>query len=175
MIRSYDITRKSVELARITVENNRKKVEIGTSPPIDVTSSLATQASREVDLISAEERILSAQNALKQLISSDRNNEIWTKIIVPTDKPDYVDYKIDLNQAIETALKNRPELEQSDINLAKNDLTYNLQTEIKKWASQLDFTIGGNGTAGPQSFTPCPNRQQPRIAPQFVGGLLYFL
>lgn len=168
VIQSYDVTRKSVELARITVENNRKKVEVGTSPPIDVTSSLATQASRELDLISAEERILSAQNALRQLITNDRNNEIWNKTIVPTDKPDYLEYNIDLNQAIETALKNRPELEQSSLNLAINDLTYNLQKENKKWAIGLTASLGGTGTAGPQSYSASGAE---RIAPQFVGGL----
>jgi outer membrane protein len=177
VIESYDIARRSVELARITVANNKKKVEIGTSAPIDVTSSLATQASREVDLISSEERILTAQNTLKQLISSDRNADIWSKMIVPSDRPEFVDYKVDLNEAISTSLKNRPELEQSDINLTKNDLTYQLNQNAKKWDIQFNFTIGSQGNAGPQSFwpDPYPNNPplagQPKIAPQFVGGL----
>ena len=178
VIESYDIARRSVELARITVANNKKKVEIGTSAPIDVTSSLATQASREVDLISSEERILTAQNTLKQLISNDRNAEIWSKMIVPTDRPDFVDYKVSLNEAIDSALKNRPELEQSDINLTKNDLTYQLNQNSKKWQVDMSFTIGANGNAGPQSFWPDPNpgnpslAGKPKISPQFVGGIL---
>jgi outer membrane protein len=178
VIKSYDIARASVELARITVANNKKKVEIGTSAPIDVTSSLATQASREVDLISAEERILTSQNNLKQLISNDRNAEIWSKMIVPTDKPDFVDYKVELNEAINTALQNRPELEQSDISLTKNDLSYQLQQNSRKWRIDLSATIGAGGTAGPQSYWPDPYPNNPslagkaKIAPQFVGGLL---
>jgi outer membrane protein len=178
VIKSYDIARSSVELARITVANNKRKVEVGTSAPIDVTSSLATQASREVDLISAEERILTSQNNLKQLISNDRNSDIWSKMIVPTDTPDFIDYKIELDQAIDSALKFRPELEQSDINLNKNDLTYQLQANSRKWQVDLNFTLGANGTAGPQSYYPDPYPQnpslagQPKIAPQFVGGLV---
>ncbi len=150
VIRSYDISRKNVELARITVANNQRKVEIGTSAPIDVTSSKATQASREVDLISATERILSAQNSLKQLISSDRNAEIWGKMIVPTDNPDFVEYNIDLNPAIETALKNRPELQQSDVNITKNDLNYKLQQNQRKWGLSLTGRMNGRSYGVPE-------------------------
>jgi outer membrane protein len=177
VIKSYDIARSSVELARITVANNKRKVEVGTSAPIDVTSSLATQASREVDLITAEERILTAQNNLKQLISNDRNSEIWSKMIVPTDKPDFVDYKIELNDAIDIALKNRPELEQAEINVAKNNLSYELTKNSRRWQVDLNFVLGANGTAGPQSYWPDPNPGNPalaglpKIAPQFVGSL----
>jgi outer membrane protein len=153
VIRSYDISRKNVELARITVANNQKKVEIGTSAPIDVTSSKATQASREVDLISAAERILSAQNSLKQLISSDRNADIWGKMIVPTDSPDFVDYNIELNTAIETALKNRPELESSDVNIAKNDLNYKQQQNSRKWGLSLTGSLSGSSVGVPQGNT----------------------
>ena len=74
-------------------------------------------ASREVDLISAEETILRPENALRQLVSNDRNSEIWKKVIIPTDQPDFTEYKVDLDTAIETALKNRPELAQAQISL----------------------------------------------------------
>ena len=150
VIRSYDISRKNVELARITVANNQKKVDIGTAAPIDVVSSKATQASREVDLISAAERILSAQNSVKQLISSDRNADIWGKMIVPTDTPDFIDFKFDLNTAIETALKNRPELESSDVSLAKSDLNYKQQLNQRKWGLNLTGSMSGSSMGTPE-------------------------
>jgi len=158
VIRSYDISRKNVELARITVANNQKKVEIGTSAPIDVVSSKATQASREVDLISAGERILSSQNSLKQLISSDRNAEIWSKMIVPTDAPDFIEFNMELNTAIETALKNRPELESSDVSIAKNELNYNQQLNSRKWGLTLSGTLSGSSMGVPDGNQSYPSK-----------------
>ena len=129
----------SVELARITVANNKKKVEIGTSAPIDVTSSLATQASREVDLISAEERILTRPEQpetadferpqFRYLVQDDRSDR---------QAPDSWNTKSISTRRSRHALKNRPELEQSDINLTKNDLTYQLNQNSKKWQVDLN-------------------------------------
>jgi outer membrane protein len=149
-IRNYDIRRNSVKLAQINLRDNRKKVEVGTLAPIEVTDAEATAASREVDLISAEETILRSENTLRSLISNDRNSEIWSKVIVPTDLPDFKEYKVDVATATDTALKNRPELEQADISLRQLDIRKRLNENNRKW--QFDFTgaFGSSGTAGPQ-------------------------
>jgi outer membrane protein len=163
-IRDYNIKRQSVELARLTVEQNRAKVEIGTLASITVTEALATQATREIDLIRARETILSTENGLRNMISSDRNAEIWHQTIVPTESPDFNEYHIALDAAINTALKNRPELEQYDIQLNQSDLTYQLQKNMKKWQFDVVGTFGANGTAGPQN-------KNSTVPTQLVGGL----
>jgi outer membrane protein len=168
-IRNFDIKRQSVELARLTVEQNRAKVEIGTLASITVTEALATQATREIDLIQAREFILSTENALRNMISSDRNAEIWHQTIFPTESPDFKEYKVELGNATNTALKYRPELEQYDLQLQQNDVTYRSQSNLKKWQFDVVGTFGSNGTAGPQSYTALG---QPNIPPQFVGGPL---
>jgi len=166
-IRDYDIKRQSVELARLTVEQNRAKVEIGTLASITVTEALATQATREIDLIRAREVILSNENALRNMISSDRNGDIWHQTIVPTESPDFKEYQVALDESINTALKNRPELEQYDLQLQQNDITYETQKNLKKWQFDVVGTFGANGTAGPQSYSS----GAPTIPTQFVGGL----
>ncbi len=167
-IRDYEIKRKSVELAMITVEQNKIKLGIGTAAPINVTEAQATQASREIELIRAKETIQSTENSLRNMISSDRNADIWHQTIVPTDSPDFQDYPVDLNNAIETALQNRPELEQFDLQLQQNDITYQIQNNSKKWQIDVVGAFGSNGTAGPQSFD---STGKAKIPPQFVGGL----
>jgi len=159
-----------VELAMITVEQNKIKLGIGTAAPINVTEAQATLASREIDLIRAKETIQSNENALRNMISSDRNAEIWRQTIVPTDSPDFQEYQIELNQAIDEALRRRPELEQYDLQLQQNDVTYQLQSNTKKWQFDLVGTFGANGTAGPQSYDASGKA---KIPTQFVGGLLH--
>jgi outer membrane protein len=180
-IRDYDIKRNSVRLAQINLRDNRRKVEVGTLAPIDVTDAEATMAQRQVDLISSEETLLSQENALRALVSTDRTSEIWNKVIVPTDTPDFKEYKVDMDEAITTALKNRPELEQSEITVTRLNINRKLAENNRKW--QLDVTgqYGNSGTAGPQSYLINPNtgqpildangKQIPNTPEAFVGGI----
>jgi outer membrane protein len=166
-IRDYDIKRDSVRFAQITLRDNRKKVEIGTLAPIGVTEAQASVAQREVDLISSEERIFNVENALRALISNDRNAEIWHKVIVPTETPDFREYKVDLDTAIDTALKNRPELEQLAISLKQSDISLQMSENLRKWKVDLTAGFGSAGVAGPQSF-----RDGSAAIPDYlVGGL----
>jgi outer membrane protein len=151
-IRDFDIKRNSVRLAQINLRDNRKKVEVGTLAPIDVTDAEATTASREVDLIASEETILSQENALRALISSNRNSDIWGKVIVPTDTPDFKEYKVNMDEAITTALRNRPELEQSDLTMKKLDINKQVAQNNRKWQFDLVSQFGSNGVSGPQSY-----------------------
>jgi outer membrane protein len=151
-IRDYEIKRESVKLAQITLQNNRKKVEIGTLAPIGITEAQADMASREVDLIASEEKINNVENNLRALISSDRNAEIWRQVVVPTETPEFKEYKVSLDNAIDTALQNRPELEQLAIKMQMADITYNLDSNQKKWQFDLVGGFGAMGVSGPQAM-----------------------
>jgi len=175
-IRNYDIQRNSMRLAQINLRDNKKKLAVGTVAPLEVTDAEATVAQREVSVISAEEQILQAENNLRQLVSSDRNSDIWKKVIVPTDQPDFKEYDVDEDVAIETALRNRPELEQARITLENYDLQLALYNNNRKWQLDLTGQFGTSGTAGPQSTSctfdtttgtsVCGNS----IKPEMVGG-----
>ena len=166
-IRDYDIKRKSVEFAQITLRDNTKKVEVGTLAPIEVTDARANVAGREVDLISSEERILSQENTLRALISNDRNAEIWSRVIVPTDSPEFLEYKVSLEDAINAALKNRPELEQRDLELRKLDINQQVTENSRKWQVDLQAQLGTTGVSGPQTI----KNGIPTIRPELVGGI----
>jgi outer membrane protein TolC len=166
-IRDYDIKRKSVELAQITLRDNKKKVEVGTLAPIEVTDAQANMAQREVELITSEERILNQENTLRALISSDRNADIWSRVIVPTDSPEFREYKISLDEAINEALKNRPELEQRDLELQKLDINQQVTENSRKWQVDLTAQLGTTGVSGPQTI----KQGVPTIRPELVGGI----
>ncbi|MBN1569353.1 MAG: TolC family protein [Acidobacteria bacterium] len=151
-IEDYSIKRESVKLAQITLRDNKKKVQVGTLAPIEVTQAEFSLAQRELSLLTSEQQILSQENSLRQLVSNDRNAEIWSKVIVPTDSPDFSEYKIDLTTAIDTALKNRPELEQLDIRLQQSDLDLMMTRNNKKWQFNLTGQFGSTGTAGPPGY-----------------------
>jgi outer membrane protein len=166
-IRDYDIKRSSVKLGQITLRDNKKKVDVGTLAPIAITEAQADLKSRELNLISSEEQILRQENTVRQLISNDRNAEIWSKVIVPTDEPDFVEYKVDLNTAIDTALKKRPELEQYDIQLKQADINLKMTENSRKWQFDVTGQFGTTGVAGPQTI----KLGQPTVPPELVGGI----
>jgi outer membrane protein len=107
---------------------------------------------REVDLISSEERIFNVENALRALVSNDRNAEIWHKVIVPTETPEFREYKVNLDTAIDTAMNNRPELEQLAIKLRQSDINLQMSENMKKWQVDLQASFGSTGVSGPQSY-----------------------
>jgi outer membrane protein TolC len=168
-IHGFEIRRDSVSLAQISFQNNSKSVEIGALPRISITEARAEMANREVDMIASRAAILVAENNLRAVISPDRNAEIWQKVIVPIDVPEFVEYPVDRAQAIETALRNRPELVQFNLQLEQNSISRQMDQNQKKWLVDLIASLGTVGVAGPQSIDP--DTGQPLINPDLVGGI----
>jgi HAE1 family hydrophobic/amphiphilic exporter-1 len=165
-IGNYDITRQSVKLAQATVDENRTKVRIGVASPIDITTAQATLASRMVDLVAAQQAINVAENNLRSTISSNWKSDIWKNMIVPTDRTDFVEHKVDMSTAIATALDKRPELEQYNLQMQENDINYAVDKNQKKWQLNAVAAFGTVGVAGPQSYV----NGVPIIDPSMVGG-----
>jgi outer membrane protein len=147
-IRDYDIKRASVKLGQITLRDNKKKVDVGTLAPIGITEAQADLTQRELSLISSEETILRQENAIRQVISNNRGSDIWSKVIVPTETPDFREYKIDSESAIGTALKNRPELEQIDIQLKQAGINMQMTRNSRKWQVDFQASYGSSGDSG---------------------------
>ena len=172
-IRDYEIKRESVRLAQITLRDNTRKVEIGVPDAISVTEARATLAQREGDMILAEEKIYDAENTLLTMISNDRKAEIWSQVIVPAEAPSFQEYKVDYTAAINAALANRPELEQSDIAIRKDEINQRLSEESRRWQFDVKGSFGTTGVAGPQSYItdPISGQRVILIDPTMVGGI----
>ena len=168
-IRDFEIKRDSVKLAQISLRNNINEAAIGTIARISITEARAEMANREVDMIAARQVILLAENNLRAVISPNRSAEIWQKVIVPTDTPDFVEYKVDPTKAIDLALQNRPEMEQFSLQLEQNALNSRLEQNQKKWQFDLVASIGTSGVAGPQAIDA--DTGLPLINPDLIGGI----
>ena len=112
-IESYEAIRKSMELAIIQHENNRKRVRIGVMAPIEITASRAEVATREQEMIQSEVQIITAQNGLKRHLAPDPTAPIWNLTLIPTQLPRVQELAITLDEAIARAMERRPELEQN--------------------------------------------------------------
>lgn len=137
-----------MELARVQYRDNLQRVRIGVMAPIEVTSARAEVSTREQEMIQAEVQIVSALNALKYLLAPDPGHSIWNLMLIPTDPPEALEITIDMDQAIQTALARRPELEQLRLQLEKNGVDYQYYERDGKPTVNLRFSYGSTGRSG---------------------------
>lgn len=153
-IRNSQIARESVELADVTLRNNKRQVEVGTLAPIEIVSAQADLESRKDAAIAALQQVTIAENALKALVLGDPSAELWTAQLEPTERVEFSPIDINLNTAIETALKSRPELEQLHLQQEVKDI--DLQYFRNQLKPQVDFVTSFSlaGLAGTPSQPP---------------------
>ena len=116
----YDARRQSKDLALVLYEGAKLRVQNGLLPPVALTSARAEIAGRERDLLQAEVQIITAENALKLLISPDPSSPLWQAVVFATDAPTPDEGPIDLAAAIGMATDRRPELEQLRLQAAQS-------------------------------------------------------
>ena len=147
-IRDHETRRQSMELAIVQYENNRQRVHIGVLAPIEITSALAEVSTREQEMIQAEVQIVGAQNALKRLLAPDPNHSIWNLSLIPTDSPEPQDVQIGMEEAIQMALARRPELEQMQLELEKNEVDEEYFIQEGKPMVNVRANFGSTGRSG---------------------------
>ena len=110
------VHRESLRLAEDLVRENRVRVNVGQAPPLDVVQAEAEVASRRENLIRAETTARDAEDQLRRLIMTPSDTAFWRTTLNPVDEPEASTSAIDVDAAIESALKTR-----YDIALARND------------------------------------------------------
>jgi len=89
-LRSLQVQRDAVTVARTQLEHNKRLVEQGQLAPIDVVAAEAQISTFEQGVFSALESVSRAENNLKNLIAENQKAPIWTESLVPTDPIDQI-------------------------------------------------------------------------------------
>jgi outer membrane protein TolC len=121
-IDNVEAARRNLELSSKLVQDNKAKVEIGTMAPIDVVQAQAEEATRRQALVTAQATRRTNELALKRLIVSGTDDDLWTAIIEPTDRPETTPEPIDLEGAVRSALANRVDLMVAKRSLEQNEI-----------------------------------------------------
>lgn len=103
------VAQEALRLAEVLHEQNEVRVDVGTLAPLELIQSEAGIANREEDIILAEASIEDAADRLRQLLNLERG-ELWRTPIVPATDPETEGIEIDVEEAISSALEERPEL-----------------------------------------------------------------
>ena len=147
-LRSLQVQRDAVGVARTQLEHNRRLVAQGQLAPIDIVAAEAQISTYEQNVFSALEEVSRAENNLKNLIAENQKADIWAESLVPTDPVDLAMPAISLPDALKTAMENRPELQQSNVLREINEIDQRYFKDQTKPAIDLVGTYGVNGLAG---------------------------
>lgn len=147
-LRSLQVQRDAVTVARTQLEHNQRLVREGQLAPIDVVAAEAQISTYEQGVFSALEEVSRAENNLKNLIAENQRSQLWSESIVPTDPVDLQVPEVSLPDALRTAMENRPELQQSTLAKEINQIDQRFFKDQTKPAVDLVGTYGSSGLAG---------------------------
>jgi outer membrane protein TolC len=149
-VENLAVKRQSLELARDLVAKNRREVEIGMVAPIEILSAEAEVATREADILQAEVAVSNSEDLLKTVINLEAEEGGSGAVrIIPQDKPSQEPRSVPVDEALKTAITNRPDLQATRISLknkelnvayAKNQVLPDLNLYASYWSPGLSGT-----------------------------------
>jgi outer membrane protein TolC len=111
-IEGQKVAQQSLELARESLRQNERRVEVGTMAQIDILEAQAEVSRVEESVIIAEAQIKSAEDNLRTLILNPQQPDYWTARLVPTERPTLTPQPVDVEGAVTKALADRTDLAQ---------------------------------------------------------------
>ncbi len=146
---NLEVGREALKLARDLLAKSERELEVGMIPEIELLSAKAEVARREADILQAEADVMDDEDALRKLLNFPREKGVRPPALIPTDVPSAEPFKLDLEEAIGTALANRPDLEtfrigiessKLDLTFAKNQLLPGLDIQARYWSPGISGT-----------------------------------
>jgi HAE1 family hydrophobic/amphiphilic exporter-1 len=155
-LRNLQIQREAVRDARRQLEHNRRLVAEGMLAPIDVVAAEAQISGFEQSVYSALDDVGRAENNLKNLVAENREAPIWRVAIVPTESVELAPPQVALEDAMQYALRSRPELSSSDVAREINEIEQRFAREQTRPQVDLIASYGMVGLAGTLQSTTNP-------------------
>jgi outer membrane protein TolC len=145
---AVDVAQRSLDLSQELERNNKARVDVGQSPPLDLVSARAEVAQRRTDLITAQTSVRQAEDQLRVLILDPKRPDYWFVKIDPADLVPPVGPEPDVDAAVRRALAERTDLSRlrkeidvsdTNVSLAKNAVL----PDVRLQATYLTNGLGG--------------------------------
>jgi len=159
------VAEEAVKWAEADLRNNSRQVEIGNMAAIEVTRAKSEIANRRQGLILAQTQFQQQQEKLKTELSKHVDADLAGVPIEPTDKlpaPQTNDIP-SLQDALNLAAKNRPEIEQVQLNMRNQEYTIQrdrnaLLPSLNVYATYFPSGLSGHTICGgnPLYEPACP-------------------
>lgn len=148
---SLAVQHKALDLAEATYKQQKRALELGAIPPLDIYRSESEVATRRVAVIQSEYTLKQAEDQLRRTIGADLDNYFRALDLDLTEKPEPAGDLVSLDEAtaLQRALARRPEFEalrealandETSIRLAHNSLL----PDLRLGGSYSSAGLGGN-------------------------------
>ena len=147
-IQNLEFRMESKALALTLLTGNQKKFESGVVPISEVQSAETIVASRDEQVLAALQQAEVISHQLKDLLNISRDDPLYGKLIM-TQPVNPMDEKYpDMETALATALKNRPELMQQQLEIENKEIKMVYYKNQQLPRVDLTGTFGVNGLSG---------------------------
>jgi outer membrane protein TolC len=149
------IAQKSQDLAQASYDRDKRALELGALPPLDIYQSEAQVANRKVAVIQAQYQLKYMEDQFRHLLGADQDAEVRALDLdlVENPEPSGELVQADTKEAVATALAHRPELEALRQQMAANDITVRLDRNNLLPNLSLTGLYRSNGLGGNQYDT----------------------
>jgi outer membrane protein TolC len=150
------IAKLSLGRAQDLLVLNRRKVEVGTLAPIEITQAQAGVAAQEEGVIVAETDLENAEDELLRLMAVPQIDPLWAEHLVPLDRPRLDGPPADLEQDMQVALEQRPELATARQQLRKDELSERVARRKVRAGLGLAASLTPSGVDSRDILAPPP-------------------
>jgi outer membrane protein len=144
------VQQRSLELAQELVRQNKARVDVGQTPPLDLVQAEAEVAQRRENLIRANAAAGDAEDRLRRLIMDPTDPTFWQVRLDPVDEPKGSDLSLDVETAVAGAFSERLDLARARNELANAETTVAFYNNQKLPDVRLETSYRGNGLSGTQ-------------------------
>ena len=149
---TLEVAKQSQDAAEASYKRDRRALELGALPPLDIYRSESEVASRRVAVIQAEYALKQAEDILRMTIGADQDPNFQALDIELTEAPEPSGElrTIDTASALQEAMKKRPEFDAARAALSIDDTRIRLAHN--QLLPELDLTglYSSNGVGGTQ-------------------------
>jgi outer membrane protein TolC len=149
-IANVEARRSALALAQELVRVNKAKVDVGTSPPLDLVSAQAEVAANQEQLIIAETTVKETEDRLRLLIFDTTQRDTWNVKIEPVDSPPIATPALDVDAAVTRGLAERADLARARKEIDNSDINLKYANNQKLPDVRLNGSYQANGLGGTQ-------------------------
>lgn len=161
-LESVKVQQDALNLAQTQLDQDRRRVEVGSLAPLDVQQDEAQVAQRRADLIAAENLLSVSQNTLKNLLTDSYSQ--WHGVAIePSENLEAVRQLFDVQDSWSKGMESRPDLRQAKLSLETQGI------QLKYYRNQLypqvdlvgSYGFNGNGNEYNDSFQQMNDGSRP--------------
>jgi len=152
--RELDVRKQQYDLAEALLEQARRFVDAGEKPQVEIIRAEAGVAQQLEAIIVAENNLRNRERELKQTLNKEGLEMQTPTVLIPATEPDLVHYELQKQQLVVTAIDNRMEMLELELQIAEDisNIDYMHNQALPLVTMGYTYNMNGLGATRNDSF-----------------------